>query len=92
MTDDKNHDQRDQPPSDPVPVEALESVEGAVQVTVPFGGGNDYVCPNCQRLLPPRRTMFLSKPPMYVHVLNDVIKCSWCKFIFSPKQATVLRG
>ncbi len=67
-------------------------VEGAQRVPVPFGGGNEYVCPQCEKSIPPLRTVFLSKPPKYSHVLNDVIKCANCKFIFSPRmEAYVLR-
>lgn len=70
----------------------LVLTEGVETVSVPFGGGNDYVCPNCEKTLRPTATYFLSKPPKYRNLLNDVIRCSECSFIFSPRsEAHVLR-
>lgn len=64
---------------------------GARRVPVPWNG-NEWLCPNCEKNIPPLRTVFLGKPPKYAAYLHDVVKCCWCKFAFAPKnEATVLR-
>lgn len=75
-----------------VRVSELTLVEGAQRVAVP-PKGNQWLCPNCEQLIPPLRIVFLGKPPKYREQLNDCIKCPHCKFIFSPRsEAIVLRG
>ncbi len=49
---------------------------------VPFVG-NEYVCPNCHGIIPTRLLRTLNKPPQYAHLLNDVIRCAFCDFVFS---------
>lgn len=75
----------------------LTLVEGAERVSVPYGGGNQYVCPQCEKPIPPLRLVFLGKPPRYAHVLNDIIKCTnrddegrECRYIFSPRSEAVV--
>ena len=66
--------------------------EGAREVPIPFGGGAEYTCPACEQGIPTRRQIRMAKPAKYEHVLNDLFKCPFCNFIFSPKsRATVLR-
>lgn len=65
---------------------------GAERIPVPWRG-NSWFCPNCEQTIPPLRVQFLGKPPKYAHVLHDVIRCTFCKFTFSPAmEAFVLRG
>lgn len=53
--------------------------------------GSEYVCPSCEKEIPLRRQIRLAKPPKYEDALNDVLKCPWCNFLFSPKvTATVV--
>ena len=74
-----------------VTVSELALMDGAQRVPVPYGRGNDWVCPACEQIIPPTQVRFLGKPPRYAHLLNDVIRCT-CGFIFSPRsEALVLR-
>ena len=64
----------------------------AQRVVVPWNG-NEWMCPQCERIIPPLRVQVLGKPPKYAHVLHDVIRCCWCKFSFAPAlEVYVLRG
>lgn len=75
------------------PVSELVLADQARRVQVPYGGGSEYVCPNCERAIPTRKQIRLAKPAKHEHVLNDVLRCPFCQFIFSPRsEATVLRG
>lgn len=47
--------------------------------------GNRYVCPNCCKAIPTRQLVTLAKPPRFQHLLNDIIKCPHCNFMFSYK-------
>lgn len=47
--------------------------------------GRDYLCPQCERLIPTRKQRLYAKPAKFAHVLNDIIRCPHCEFIFSPK-------
>ena len=85
---------------EPSPTSALALVEGVQRVSVPPPQlGNQYVCPQCEKPIPPLRLVFLGKPPNYAHLLNDVIKCTnrdeqgrECRYIFSYRsEAFVLR-
>lgn len=77
----------------------------ADQKATPPLSGNRYVCPNCELVIPTRALWTLAKPPRYAHLLNDIIKCPNCNFMFSYKpihlttvseggevKGTVLRG
>lgn len=46
--------------------------------------GNEYVCPNCRAIIPTRKIVLMAKPPRFAHLLNDVIRCCYCNFIWSP--------
>lgn len=71
----------------------LTLAEGATTVAVPYTGGSEYVCPNCEQKIPNRRLVYLSKPPKFANALNDIVKCCWCRFHFSPRsEATILRA
>lgn len=65
----------------------------ATRITIPYPT-KEYICPECKRSIPTRKQIRLAKPAQYAHTLNDVLKCPYCTFLFSPKptQATVLRG
>jgi hypothetical protein len=62
-------------------------LEHVREVQLPYGG-DDYVCPGCQSRIPTRKQIRLSKPARWEHLLNDVLKCPFCNFIFSPKTQT----
>lgn len=51
--------------------------------------GNEYVCPNCNGVIPTRLLRTLNKPPRYAHLLNDVIRCCFCDFVFSYRGSHV---
>ena len=75
------------PTSLPVGVEAisdLELNEVAKRVTQPYPEV-EYRCPACERSIPTRKQIRLAKPAKYDHLLNDVLKCPWCNFLFAPK-------
>jgi hypothetical protein len=67
----------------------LGLAEEARIVPVPTSG-NEYVCPNCERPIPTRKQVRLAKPAKYEGVLNDVFKCPFDNFIFSPKSTAVV--
>lgn len=82
-------------PPQGTPTGELSLAENARRVPVPFGGGNEYVCPNCLEAIPNRRVIYLAKPPQFAHLLNDVIRCprERCRFVFSPRsEAVVVRS
>lgn len=73
------------------PSSELALLEQARKVPVPYAGA-EYQCPNCERLIPTRKQIRLAKPARYEHQLNDILKCPFCLFLFSPRnEATVLR-
>jgi protein-disulfide isomerase len=75
------------PPDPPVsvePVSDLELTETAKRITLPYPEP-EYRCPACERSIPTRKQIRMAKPAKYDHVLNDVLKCPWCNFIFSPR-------
>lgn len=51
--------------------------------------GNEYVCPNCRGVIPTRLLRPLNKPPRYAHLLNDIIRCCFCDFVFSYRGSHV---
>ena len=59
-----------------------------VEVPIPYGQ-DEYICPSCGQAIPTRKQINLSKPARYAHMLNDVMKCWQCSFIFSYKTTTV---
>jgi hypothetical protein len=72
----------------------LALLEGVDRVPIPpVSQGNQWLCPNCELLIPPLRVQFHGKPPKYRHSLHDIIRCPWCKFCFAPvNEALVLRA
>lgn len=48
--------------------------------------GKDYLCPQCEQLIPTRKQRLLAKPAKFANVLNDIHRCPHCQFIFSPKS------
>jgi hypothetical protein len=65
--------------------------EAARDVPVPYGSA-EYKCPSCEQSIPTRKQIRLAKPAKYEHALNDILKCPYCFFLFSPRsKATVLR-
>jgi len=84
-----------QPAEAPTGVEeasTLDLNETARRITFPYPE-REYRCPACERSIPTRKQQRLAKPAAYDHLLNDVFKCPWCSFIFSPRResATVLQ-
>jgi hypothetical protein len=76
-----------------IPASEITLLEEAREVPIPFNG-NEYICPapDCGRPIPTRKQQRLSKPARYEQSLNDVFKCPWCNFIFSPRSvAHVIR-
>ncbi len=69
------------------PASSLDLHEDAVRVTLAYPE-QEYRCPACERSIPTRKQIRLAKPAKYDHLLNDVHKCPWCNFIFSPKVTT----
>lgn len=71
----------------------LTLLERARDVPLPYNG-DEYVCPSCGLSIPTRKQIRLSKPARWEQALNDVFKCPFCNYIFSPKAATahVLTG
>lgn len=47
---------------------------------------DEFICPACERDIPTRRQIRMAIPTKYEHVLNQVLKCPWCNFIFSPRR------
>ncbi len=67
--------------------------EHARRVPIPYGGGSEYTCPSCESAIPTRRQIRLAKPAAWETRLNDILKCPFCNFLFSPRsEATVMRG
>lgn len=73
-------------------ISELALAEGAQRVTIPYGGGTEYICPACEQPIPNRRIIYLGKPAKYAAVLNDVLKCprSQCRFVFSYRSDVVV--
>lgn len=51
--------------------------------------GNEYVCPNCRSVIPTRKIALMAKPPRFAHLLNDIIRCCYCNFLFSYRRESV---
>ena len=74
-----------------IPASEITLLEEAREVPVPFTG-SEYVCPSCDRAIPTRKQIRLSKPARWEQSLNDIFKCPWCNFVFSPRSvAHVIR-
>lgn len=72
-------------------VSELALLEEVREVPVPYNG-HEYVCPSCEQPIPTRKQIRLSKPARWENSLNDVFRCCFCGFVFSPKlTAHVLR-
>jgi len=70
----------------------LSLADRATEVSVPYQGGSEYTCPNCEQQIPTRKQINLAKPAKYAHILNDILKCPFCSFVFSYRsRAVVLR-
>jgi len=79
------------PESEGTQTSELVLVDGVREIAVPFAG-SEYVCPECEASIPTRKQIRMAKPTKYEGQLNDVMKCPFCNFIFSPRQvAHVLR-
>jgi hypothetical protein len=75
-----------------VPAERLIQASGAREISVPYSG-TEYTCPSCEMKIPTRKQRPMSKPAKYAHMLNDVLKCPYCSFVFSYRlRAVVLQG
>lgn len=72
------------------PVSELALLDRARTTPIPSGGGSEYVCPMCEQSIPTRKQIRLAKPKKYETVLNDVFKCPFDNFIFSPKEEAVV--
>jgi hypothetical protein len=57
------------------------------EVQIPYSG-DEYVCPSCSLSIPTRKQIRLSKPARWEQALNDVFKCPFCNYIFSPRTMT----
>lgn len=66
------------------PVSELAMREDVRQVAVPFPRAQ-YQCPSCEAEIPTRKQIRLAKPAKFESELNDILKCPYCAFIFSPK-------
>lgn len=66
-----------------------------VEVRQPYGR-DMFLCPQCEQPIATRKQQTLAKPARFAHLLNDVMKCPNCAFIFSYKLVTttarVIRG
>lgn len=71
------------------PTSELALLDEAKVITVPFQG-DEYVCPSCEKPIPTRKQIRLAKPARYEEGLNDILKCPYCNFIFSPKTVAVV--
>jgi hypothetical protein len=63
--------------------------DSAREVAVPYAG-SEYLCPNCEQHIPTRKQINLSRPAKYAHVLNEIMKCPFCMFIFSYRSRAVV--
>jgi hypothetical protein len=78
-------------PTEGSPTSELALLEEAREVPVPYSG-SEYVCPSCEQAIPTRKQIRLSKPALWERALNDVFKCPYCNFVFSPRStAHVIR-
>lgn len=75
--------------SEGAPESELALLEDARIIPVPFEG-DQYTCPSCERSIPTRMQIRMAKPARYETVLNDILKCPFCKFIFSPRNTAVV--
>lgn len=64
--------------------ESTSLLEEAREVPVPYQG-SDYICPSCEQPIPTRKQIRMAKPPRWEHALNQIFKCPYCNFIFSPR-------
>lgn len=67
----------------------LIKAENAREISIPYPG-DEYTCPNCEAMIPTRKQRTLSKPAKYSHMLNDVMKCPFCSFVFSYRMRAVV--
>ena len=89
---------RDMSRPEALTVSELVLDETVERIPVPWGGGNNWMCPSCEQVIPPRKVRFLGKPPKYAHVLNNVIQCSnmigtpprSCGYILSPASEVLV--
>lgn len=78
--------------NEPVTTTELHLDDRAVEISVPYMGV-EYRCPSCETSIPTRKQNPMAKPAKYAHMLNDVMKCPFCNFIFSYRsKAVVLRS
>jgi hypothetical protein len=71
------------------PESELALLEDARIIPVPYEGSL-YTCPMCEKKIPTRLQIRLAKPPRFETLLNDILKCPYCKFIFSPRTTAVV--
>lgn len=71
------------------PVSELALLGDAREVPITHQG-DMYVCPSCEAPIPTRKQIRLSKPARYEGALNDVLKCPFCNFLFSPKATAIV--
>lgn len=62
--------------------ESTREYVGQSDDPVPYRG-NEYICPQCRSVIPTRKLILMAKPPRFAHLLNDIIKCCYCNFLFS---------
>jgi hypothetical protein len=67
-------------------VEAEALLTDVQTFPVPYPRDN-YLCPQCETEIPTRKQQRLNIPAKYEHELNQVFKCPFCNFIFSPRRA-----
>jgi DNA-directed RNA polymerase subunit RPC12/RpoP len=78
-------------PVEGILVSEITLLEEVREVPVPFNG-SEYICPACEQSIPTRKQIRLSKPARWEGALNDVFKCPYCNFLFSPRSvAHVIR-
>lgn len=82
-------------PADEAPEEPSEYVvlERIKRVMIPWGGGNELICPGCGKVCEPLRTMSYWRPPQFIDVLYEIYRCPNCRLAFAPKrEALVIRS
>lgn len=75
--------------SEGAPESELALLEDARIIPVPFDG-IEYTCPDCERKIPTRIQIRMAKPARFESALNDILKCPYCKFIFSPRTTAIV--
>jgi hypothetical protein len=68
--------------------ERAHSVLAETEDPTPFRG-NEYICPNCRAVIPTRKIVLMAKPPRFAHLLNDIIRCCYCNFLFSYRGLSI---